>query len=813
MIFIALTIFFALAEGNVYLHSPRGSNNRLNENSAQNSNEERLFLANNNRRGGYNVGDKTDQASSDESSQYSMQYFQSGDEGSSYLTIEWTNLMGCGFDEDGDKINTCEIVLQTNCQSDQVDGVPPADSFTIRNGKNTNQMPYVKDPGNVYDPQGRCFIDGSSRDLAHRKSNIPSNAENSIQFCLDQCKTSGYIYAGIQYERECWCDNDFGKYGEAPFSDCYLDCADESGNKCGAGYRNNVYLSSSNASGAILKTTVEIIQNEADKDIKNKDDDYEIPLEQAQQPEDPYKFLHLTSKIESSPDEDSGGVPEQIDFFPEIENDDEGCTGILSGLIGRFLRSTKPNERKRRVVALGTQAEKNVRRSTSTNQDIGLHEPWEYYDRCDPSIGKRYGMECLTEREQWPDPSISPWVDVAYFSDDSENMCTNDVETTNQRHFFECVEYYDEEKTTRKHSSSYFSQSNCEANGGDWLGFYKVGDIRDDIETQSACLQLNGGAKTYVWGRPISWKDLAADVLSSETCIALPPKTECLQVPNTRDGYLGNADGENSTPSFEWKLPNYEEDKRCVFRIRYMVSADSDQTDISQSDNVFYADGTDGVALAVTKTKAVFEDRSHIFKLLQRPEGISDDLTIHNLVVRGKRGNIVQTFPAVEYDFAPNRLSIPQGDAIHVQWTGSNTHNNGNPGGDGQTGDAGEGRGGTDRHNFIQLLNRKANLVAPDHKHSLFQNAEWIWSSHEMGNPENKDFNIALSMATSGYYQCKEAEECNAPFDNSLNDQLNNAPASYHGNIFVPSAGEHHYKCMRNNNFSNRSQKGTILVE
>ena len=25
---------------------------------------------------------------------------------------------------------------------------------------------------------------------------------------------------------------------------------------------------------------------------------------------------------------------------------------------------------------------------------------------------------------------------------------------------------------------------------------------------------------------------------------------------------------------------------------------------------------------------------------------------------------------------------------------GSNTHNNGNPGGDGQTGDAGEGRGG-----------------------------------------------------------------------------------------------------------------------
>ena len=35
-----------------------------------------------------------------------------------------------------------------------------------------------------------------------------------------------------------------------------------------------------------------------------------------------------------------------------------------------------------------------------------------------------------------------------------------------------------------------------------------------------------------------------------------------------------------------------------------------------------------------------------------------------------------------------------------MQWTGSNTHNNGNPGGDGQTGDAGEGRGGQYLHNY-----------------------------------------------------------------------------------------------------------------
>jgi hypothetical protein len=79
----------------------------------------------------------------------------------------------------------------------------------------------------------------------------------------------------------------------------------------------------------------------------------------------------------------------------------------------------------------------------------------------------------------------------------------------------------------------------------------------------------------------------------------------------------------------------------------------------------------------------------------------------------GKRGNIVQTYPAVEYDFLPDRLTASPADLIHIQWTGSNTHNNGGGGGDGQAGDAGQGTTGTDRHNFVQLAALEENYPIP----------------------------------------------------------------------------------------------------
>ena len=72
------------------------------------------------------------------------------------------------------------------------------------------------------------------------------------------------------------------------------------------------------------------------------------------------------------------------------------------------------------------------------------------------------------------------------------------------------------------------------------------------------------------------------------------------------------------------------------------------------------------------QTGRIFQDRSHVFLLQPREGGISQNDRIFNLNVRGKRGNIVQTYPAVEYDFQPNTLNIKSSDLVHFQWTGRN---------------------------------------------------------------------------------------------------------------------------------------------
>ena len=49
----------------------------------------------------------------------------------------------------------------------------------------------------------------------------------------------GFRYSGTQYTHECFCDNDYGKYGGA--SNCNANCPGNGAQKCGGTWAVSVY--------------------------------------------------------------------------------------------------------------------------------------------------------------------------------------------------------------------------------------------------------------------------------------------------------------------------------------------------------------------------------------------------------------------------------------------------------------------------------------------------------------------------------------------------------------------------------------------
>jgi len=296
---------------------------------------------------------------------------------------------------------------------------------------------------------------------------------------------------------------------------------------------------------------------------------------------------------------------------------------------------------------------------------------------------------------------------------------------------------------------------------------------------------------------------------------------------------------------YNWTLPSFDElvasgvktydgdtIARCVFRLRYNISTDDYNpwsinstwdnnpqkgivSPVQENPTVDVGADLQGLRLAVNTAQfgRTFQDRTHVFYIRPRPAAFSTaGQKIINLRVRGKRGNIVQTYPAVEYDFTPNRLHLTSSDLLHIQWTGSNTHHNGNPAGDGQAGQAGEGNGGTDRQNLVEMLNPDDNYPKPLDKYpdNMFQRVGsqcWDMNGNAMGN---SGIDCALTLATSGQFRTiAQAQAATTNFDPLLND----APASLIGGVVMRlPTGQYNYMCTRNNNFSNRSQKGTLIV-
>jgi len=450
------------------------------------------------------------------------------------------------------------------------------------------------------------------------------------------------------------------------------------------------------------------------------------------------------------------------------------------------------------------------------------------YTRQNPN-GNRNGLECPEERDYYPWTSPSPFRDVAWLGNDVDYCKTNIAP---------------------------FSQ-NVSPKGACTGGTANDLPNNDQIEAnnEAECTAEGGTWVETSWG---------------ETNNAAFAEKLCKEQNWSQANHLGNVDGTakgGQTDGYEWWIPDFEsltdengwkchgyssnvngetvEYVRGVMRLRYNIStmdydpyttnsswnndpANGVISPITQNPTVDIGTYMQGFRLAINtaQTGRTFQDRSHVFNIMKKPAvppgatpaaaAMAKQIQANNLLnvnVRGKRGNIVQTFPAVEYDFEPNDFNMEQGQCVHFQWGGSNTHNNGNPAGDGQAGDAGEGRGGSDRSNIMEMSALRNSYPMPYDQYASFFDA--VTCKRPMEDTVLSADDVKIVLATQGYFTSKDDATDNT--GDNVDPLLNNVSGAFkQGVVCCTDAntplGDYYLVSTRNNNFSNRSQKMKIKV-
>ncbi|CAB4037978.1 Hypothetical predicted protein, partial [Paramuricea clavata] len=309
--------------------------------------------------------------------------------------------------------------------------------------------------------------------------------------------------------------------------------------------------------------------------------------------------------------------------------------------------------------------------------------------------GGRSGYECPEERDYYPYWHPTDWIDIAVFAY-NESMCKYyRKESFNVKNKGECLQYYPSKADGFRHDSVYNNEIDCKKNKGFWISFSNYLEEYPKYQTEAKCKAGSSRKLPLKWDIPYRSEDIdnlkmtGDNVESLKRCLVALDTPECTKAPYTRSNHLGNVEG--VVPfRYTWALPHFPSGRvqRCVLRLRYNISTGdyppfntfSDENDNPNAgvhspvqNNPKVKVGAVQLPLQLPINTAqfgrTFQDRSHLFKLLPRPMKVNDNDVIYNLNVRGKRGNIVQAFPAVEYDFIPKRMTISSASLVHIQWT------------------------------------------------------------------------------------------------------------------------------------------------
>ncbi|KAL9657373.1 hypothetical protein ABK040_014362 [Willaertia magna] len=476
--------------------------------------------------------------------------------------------------------------------------------------------------------------------------------------------------------------------------------------------------------------------------------------------------------------------------------------GLCNYVIQYMCEDTAPGVRDGTPNDANDPATYTVDENTNNSPNVGVHEPIDNYKKCrtrrrntglfiadqrqenpgslssnSPATqtrqnpgGNRYGWECAEERDYWPYWHPTPWKDIAIYTHNT-SMC----------------EWYKSESQNVKEKGECFTVEGNPASQNNYQDCLSEGNVWNVTKPHG-----------------------------------IPPP-ECLSVNliATRDNHLGNSVN-LQMQGYNWTIPD-DPHKRCVLRVRYNITTGDYhpfETDSKLNfpkspvkQDPFEKFGYNhylSLAMNTNQYGRTFQDRSYVFEIKSRPKEVPSWAKIYNLNVRGKRGNIVQVYPSVEYDFVPNYLEAKGGEYLHIQWTGSDYNPPRNPN------DA-EGAPNTgDRSNFVQMDYPHVNFPRLGQHHTMFMDEDGKADTNlvtKLAFVNQPITNSSLCLSPTELLEKNGKNKALAEQDERNCGKLNAASPYFDaGLVVLRTSGKFNYMCTRNNNFSNRSQKGTLIV-
>jgi hypothetical protein len=230
MILKTLTLLYIYSfingiNSDVYLHNPRGSNNRCDELSNNRRNANRLFDSQNNAAGGYAVTcNRPENAKNDaDINCYQMNYYKD-----TVIPIRWTSQHNCGNNND------CQFILQYSCENILGKNIRDGHPQNINGNTCTNTIPEKTDRQLEEEERINYLMYGKHEEYAYYQR-CKDRERNPFLFTADQKLkggTSQYTRQnpnGNRYGFECPEERDYYPYwGESDWIDIAILTTDTS---------------------------------------------------------------------------------------------------------------------------------------------------------------------------------------------------------------------------------------------------------------------------------------------------------------------------------------------------------------------------------------------------------------------------------------------------------------------------------------------------------------------------------------------------------------------------------------------------------